>query len=70
VSWKVVVDEAGRGIVVPWDDEADAPALGHTETASCWCQPRKVVTDPPSPLDVPIWTHRDPTWPGTSEKAQ
>lgn len=66
MTWAVVYQEAGV-VVTPWDDEADTPALDHTNAPTCWCQPIKVTTDPPSDMDIPIWTHREPSWPGADD---
>lgn len=61
MSW-VGVDTGTDGVhVLPWDEERDVVAGDHVAVRTCPCHP---VPERDAPLDEPVWSHREPGWPG------
>jgi hypothetical protein len=56
-----VMQPGGVVHVVPTEDAvALEPANGHELHPLCWCHPVRVN----GPLEDPVLSHNDPTWPG------
>lgn len=62
MSWLVVPVGPTEVHVLPCDEE-ERIVLGHQPTIACFCGP-KAVRD--GPLDDPVWSHNEPTWPGAT----
>jgi hypothetical protein len=67
MSWAVVETENEGVHVVPWDDDCGMPVLGHETGQSCGCRP---TPKREGPLDEPVWSHHEPTWPGSEDRVQ
>ena len=61
MTWLVDAESDAPDVhVLPCED--GRPARGHKPTLACpACRPRPVRN---GPLDQPVWSHHEPTWPG------
>lgn len=64
MSWSVVEPEPGNVHVVPWDDAQDRIHEAHKADVACDCRPSPLKD---SPFGEPVWSHHEPSWPGSSD---
>lgn len=66
MTW-LVLHVGPREVHVLPCDEDERLVLGHRPAITCFCHPRAIRE---GPLDDPIWSHNEPSWPGANpEKA-
>jgi hypothetical protein len=64
MAWLVVQVRPRELHVLPCDED-ERVVLGHRPAITCFCHPS---AERDGPLDDPIWSHHEPSWPGAREE--